>query len=251
MTIILRKAAVHLNNAGVSLLRHGCLRQAIETFQEALAVAKLNCHRSRHLTNNDRLPVPAFPTVLTEHDSSCIRTILEKSYHRLSHPKPSTLRNLDLQVISDDENPAWIQSQSLKDETKSFMKKRGRNFVIHMDHLGFTLPSEEEMAIQCSIISYNHGVAYLCRSTPPSSRPFVDKLYRGAFKMFQLAALSLTSHHLMKEKLQSDQMNRVLITRLFVLRNLILLSTTLGMAMERVEYLQRLVDLKQSIHEFC
>jgi len=181
-----------------------------------------------------------------------IQTILEFAYDRLSHPKPSTLTDIDLEVISDDENLASIHSRCLaEEETGPSMNIQRWNPVIHTDHLDVEALSEEDMAIQCSIICYNYGVAYLCLCTLPTSRPFVDQIYTGALKMFQLAFLTLTSLHLKKEKLPSHEMSRALITGLFVLRNLILLSTTLGMAKERDEYLQRLVDLKQCIHEFC
>jgi len=245
--LLLLKATVFLNNAGASLLRRGCIRQSIETFSEALAVAKLGCR-----SNDIKDDILASPSLFTQqHDAVDITTILDKSYHRLSHPKPSTLSNISLEVISDDESTAWIQSRSLQDETESSMEIQGGNFVIHMDHLDVDVPSGEEMTIQCSIISYNYGVAYLYLASLPTSRPFVDKLYMGALQMFQLAAFTLASHHLKKEKLQSHHMHRILITGLFVFRNLIHLSTTLGMATERDKYLQCLNDLKQSIHEFC
>jgi len=245
--MFLHKAVVYLNNAGVSLLRCGDLRQAIETFADALAAAKLACRTKN--TQND-----SSPTDFTQHDSIDISLILEKAYHRLSHPKPSTQRSaVTLEVISDDENPAWIQCRCLDVEEKkeSSMDIGGGNFVIHTEHLTVEVLSEEDMAIQCSVISYNYGVACLCLSTHPTSRPIVDKLYTGALKMFELAFSTLTSYHLTKDKLKSHQMNRVLITSLFAIRNLILLSATLGMAKERDEYLQRLVDLKQSFYEFC
>jgi len=114
----------------------------------------------------------------------------------------------------------------------------GGNFVIHMEHLTVEVLSEEDMAIQCSIISYNYGVACLCLLTHPASHLIVDRLYMGALKMFELAFSTLTSYHLMKEKLKSHQMNHVLITSLFVIHSLILLSATLlGMAKERDDYL--------------
>ncbi len=247
--MFLHKATLHLNHAGVSLLHRGCLRPAIETFTDALVVAKLVC-RSTKTIKTDLLV--ASPTYLTQHDSVDIRTILENAYDRLSHPKPSTLTDIDLEVISDDENLASIHSRCLaEEETGPSMNIPRWNPVIHTDHLDVEALSEEDMAIQCSIICYNYGVAYLCLCTLPTSRPFVDQIYTGALKMFQLAFLTLTSLHLKKEKLPSHEMSRALITGLFVLRNLILLSTTLGMAKERDEYLQRLVDLKQCIHEFC
>jgi len=163
----------------------------------------------------------------------------------LSHPEPSTLCGIELKVISDDESPAGIQSCCLvvEEETESSINIQKENVVIHMNHLNVNIPtSEEEDVIQCSIICYNNSMAYLCLSTLPAASPFVDKLYMGTFKMFQLAFSTLTSLHLVKEKLQSFQTrNRVLITGLFVLHNLILLSTTLGMAKERADY----------VHEFC
>jgi len=129
------------------------------------------------------------------------------------------------------------------------MEIHGGDYVIHMDHLDVNVP--EEMTIQCSIISYNYGMAYLYLASLPTSHPFVDTLYMSALWMFQLAAFTLASHHLKKEKLQSHQMHHILITGLFLVCNLILLSITLGMVTERDGYIQCLVDLKQSIHEFC
>ncbi len=246
--MFLHKATVHLNHAGVSLLHRGCLRPAIETFTDALVVAKLACRSTKNIKND---LLVASPTDFTQHDSVDIRTILENAYDRLS-PKPSTLSGIDLEVISDDENLASIHSRCLaEEETGSSINIQRWNFVIQTDHLDVEALSEADMAIQCSIICYNYGVAYLCLSTLPASRPFVDKLYTGALKMFKLAFSTLTPLHSKIEKLPSPEMSRALITGLFVLRNLILLSTTLGMAKERDQYLQRLVDLKQSIHEFC
>jgi len=253
MILFGKKATMELNNMGVSLLYRGCLRQAIETFTDALAVAQLFC-RTKHnifMNYNDRL---ASPTLFTQYDSVDVRKILEKAFDRLSQPKPSTLCGIELEVISDDDNLASIHSRCLIEETDSSLNVRKENFVIQMDHLNVNILSEEEddMANQCSIICYNYGVAYLCLSALPASSPYVNQLYMGALKMFQLAWSTLTAcYYLKKEKLQSYQTNRALITGLLVLRNLILLSSTLGMAKERDEYLQCLGDLKQSIHEFC
>jgi len=245
--VLVRRAIVSLNNAGVSLLRSSCIRQAIETFAEALTVAHHAC-RTKQIGNDTF----ASPTLLfTEHSSVDINIILEKAYQRLSQPKPSTMGNMDLEVISDDESPAWIHARCFENTTESCMKTREGNFVIQTGHLGFEVDSEEEMAIECSIICYNYGIAYLCIANLPISRTFADKLYMGALKMFQLAFATLTSHHLTKEKLQSHEMYRVLITGLCVLRNLILLCTTMGMTKEKEEYLQYLGHLKQSIDEFC
>jgi len=258
-----KKAAVHLNNTGVSLLHRGCLRQAIETFTDALAIAQLGCQHTKHnmvMNDNDRL---ASSTFLTPHDHSvAVKKILENAHDRLSHPEPpSTLFGLELEVISDNESPAVIQSRCLveeedKEDTESSVHIRKGNFIIHMNDLNIIIPSEEEDAIQCSIISYNYAMAYLCLSTLPASRPFVEQLYMGAFKMFQLSFSSLTSSHhdLIKENLPSHQMNRVLITSIMVLCNLILLSTTTlpgTTTNESAEYLEYLGRLKQSIDEFC
>jgi len=243
-----RQAIVHMNNAGVSLLHCGDLHQAIETFTDALTIANLACR-----TKPIKLDLLASQTGFTQLGSVDIRQILEKAYDRLCHPKPSMLSNFDLKVISDNENLVSIHSRYLaQGETKLSMDKRGGNVAIHTDHLDVELlGKEEEMAIQSSIVCYNYGIAYLGLSTLPASHPFVDKLYTGALKMFQLAFSTLTSHHWKIEKLQSQQMNRVLITGLFVLHNLLLLSTTLGMAEERNKYLHRLIVHRQVIHEFC
>jgi len=240
-----KKATAQLNNVGVSLLHRGRLRQAIETFTDALTVAKQNS-----MMGNERL-VPA--TLFTRHDSVDIRKLLEKAYDLLSFSETSTLSDMELEVILDNENPAGIQCRCLvEEETESSLNVRKENFAIQVDHLDINLPIQDiDMAIQCSIICYNYGVTYLCLSTLPASRPFVNQLQMGALNMFQLSFSTLTSLPLVKEELQSNQMNRVLITGLLVLHNFILLSTTLGMTEERTEYLQCLGHLKQSIDEFC
>jgi len=202
-----KQATVHLNNTGVSLLHRGCLRQAIETFTDALAVAQLGCQHTKH-------------NMVMNYNDLDIKKILKKAYDRLSHPEPpSTLCCLGLEVISDNESPAVIKSRCLVEEDdkegkESPIHMRKGNFIIHMNDLNVSIPSEEEDAIQCSIISYNYAMAYLCLSTLPASRPFVEQLYMGALKMFQLAFSSLTSSHhdLVIEKLPSHQMNRVLMT---------------------------------------
>jgi len=244
-----KKATAQLNDAGVSLLHRGCLRQAIDTFTDALVLAQLGCRIRNSIMENDRMTSPISPTQYGPLD---IRKLLEKAYDRLSHTKSSTLTDIELEVISDVENPAEIQSRHrVEEEAGSLIDLRKRNFVIQMDHLDFNvLDEEEDTAIQCSIVCYNYGVAYLCLSALPKSCSFVDQLYTGALSMFQLAFSTLTSHHLLKEKLQSHQMNRVLITGFFVLHNLIFLSTTLGMMKERAEYLQYLGHLKQCIDQF-
>jgi len=240
-----KKATAQLNNVGVDLLHRGCLRQAIETFTDALTVAKRNS-----MMGNEQL-VP--PTSCSRHDNVDIRKLLEKAYDRLSCSETSTLSDIELEVISDNENPAGIQSRCLfEEETESSLNVRKENFASQIDHLDINLPIQDiDMAIQCSIICYNYGVTYLCLSTLPASHPFVNQLYTGALNMFQLSFSTLTSLHLVKEEVQSNQMNRVLITGLLVLHNLIHLSTTLGMTKERTEYLQCLGHLKQCIDEFC
>jgi len=246
-----KKATAQLNDVGVSLLHRGCMRQAIDTFKDALAVAQLSCRIKTSIMDNNRL---ASPTSFVHHDSVDVKKILEQAYDRLSHPKTSTPTDIELEVISDDENPAGLKSRHLVEEdTGSSINIQKENFVIQMDHLNGNLLSseEEDMAIQCSIICYNYGVAYLCLSTLPKSCPFIDQLYMGALNMFHIAFSTLASHHLVKEELQAHHMNPVLITRFFVLHNLILISTKLGMMKEKAEYLQCLGHLKQSIDKFC
>jgi len=242
------KAAVYLNNAGVSLMRRGCFPEAMETFTEAIALAKL-CSCSKHIA----IGLLAPPTSLTRHDSVDIKQILDKAHHRLSHYKCSLISDsgIVLEVISDDENPAWIQSRCLAEATPTSIKLCAGNFVINTEHLEAEIPNEQEMTIECSVIFYNYGMAYLCLSCLPTSRPFVGELYVGAFKMFHLAFITLTSDHLKTDELQPHQMNRVFIIALLVFRNLIIFSTTLGLTKERDGYLHRLVHLQHSIHEFC
>jgi len=243
---VLFKAAVYLNNLGVSLMRRGCFRPAMKTFTEAIAVAKL-CSCSKHI----EIGQLAHPTSFERHDSVDIRKVLDKAYHRLSHSKPPLMIGIELEVISDDENPGGIQSRCLAEAAPTSIKLCVGNFVINTDHLDTEKPNEQDMMIECSIIFYNHGMAYLCLFSLSSSSPFANELYVSAFRMFHLAFLTLTSDHLKKEELPPHQMNRLFIITLFVFRSLIIFSSALGLTKERDEYLHRLVHLKHCIHAFC
>jgi len=72
-----KKATAQLNNVGVSLLHRGRLHQAIETFMDALTVAKQNS-----IVETERLA----PTSFTQHDSVDIRRFWKK--HMIDCPFP-------------------------------------------------------------------------------------------------------------------------------------------------------------------
>jgi len=211
------KAAVHLNNAGVSLMRRGCFCQAMTTFTEAIAVAKL-CSCSKHI----KIGLLAHPPIwLAQNDPIDVKKILDGAYHQLSHSNMSLLSDIELEVISDDEDPAWIQSWCLTEATPTFVKLCAGNFVINTGHLDSEVPNEQGMAIESSIISYNYGMAYLCLFLLQTSNAFIEEHYIRVFKLFHLAFLTLTSEHLRKEELQPHQMNHVLIIGLLVFCSLI------------------------------
>jgi len=183
--------AIFLNNAGVSLLKRGCYRQALETLQDAVVVMKIACG------------VDSIPNLTT---GSCVRSpsgcsspknildvlsvMVERATRHSSSPEtspdycPSSL--LEVTVIADD-------AISVEEVFGVSPFKGSVIFPIRIESYDSAQrQSETEAAITSTIILNNFGLSCLCRSTTVDKNAG-ESLRKNAFKIFELCQAILFS----------------------------------------------------------
>jgi hypothetical protein len=204
------KAAVHLNNTGVSLLQRRCYRQAMNTLSDALSIMKAVSSRLEASSTEA-------PTLQGEEFSTDIQGKLRDATQRLASPRPSTVemcKNISVQVLSDDSSPTAVEPSLLEEDCDTGSPCSQVIYLIRMEPADFEVPSEKDMAFESSTILYNYGMAYRCLSSLSTFTPFAPKLDSRAFQMFHLAYSTLLSHHDMNQRLMSAQFSRIILTAL-------------------------------------
>jgi hypothetical protein len=237
------KAAVHLNNTGVSLLQRRCYRQAMKTLSDALSIMKAVSSRL------DASSTEA-PTLQGKEFSTDIQGKLRDAAQRLASPRPSTAemcKNISVQVLSDDSSPTAVEPSLLGEACDTGSPCSQVIYLIQMEPADFEVPNEKDAAYESSTILYNYGMAYRCLSSLSTSIPFTPKLDNGAFQMFYLAYSTLLTHHGMDQRLMSAQFSRIILTALLSLHHLVDLAHQFGRESDRHGYFIRLRDLQNSI----
>jgi len=269
------KAAVHLNNVGVTLLQRQCYRQAVEILNDSILVMKMASRRSPTHDSDGS----------SNNSTDDLLNIPEKLQHAaivLSNPKPESCvahqqKKVILRVISDDEDPIRIGSsfcshQSQHNDSSDTNTTNPNQdistdnvnvdskvvYIVRMEPVGLGGgggSTEKLGAVESSIVLYNHGIALQCLSLSMSGRPqaTTSKIDQGSFYISQLAFTTLSSRDTLEKLCMSDKLNRFLLANVLSLGQLIKLSQQLGMPEKHIEYcryLDTLQDSMQSLGSF-
>jgi len=233
-------AAVHLNNVGVELLVRGCHRQAIETFHDAVKVARsASIPRLLHHGKSSSL---AAPDTLEDHDRLVqIEEIMHKSAKRLANPaytQGGQGKAMNVTVISDDQEPVLIAFETPSSAT---------NYLIRIKTVEDGSTTTEDLAVQAAIILYNYGISYesLAEYTSVTTQ---THLQLGAFQMFRLAFANLL--HLGYERNKVEGMSasqRSLLILFLILGQLIRVTRLLNMCSASEQYMVQLNDFRNAV----
>jgi len=162
--------AIALNNAGVSLLRRHCYRQANDAFNDALKVM-------RDLST---------PCQARQHSSDLLNSMLQKAYsdvfesQRYSQTDDATFR-----IVTEEESTDVIVAGMQQPSYMAF----STIFLIRIELEGKSIQEcqSEDLDVQSAIILYNYGVVYKClASTEPRTELAIQPL-RRASKLFSLS----------------------------------------------------------------
>lgn len=182
------RAAIHLNNTGVSLLEKRCYRQAMTTFCDAITVMK------ETVLQGERKACVFDPTPMREN----IEQKLHRAAQCLSNPNPSSASmaiDLTINVISDDESALAVAGSrediACQYSTRLVAKSKSVMHLVRME------PQEQqnvrEHTVEAAICLYNYGQAYRCLSELETSAPYSSSLRARAHQFMRLALKMLSS----------------------------------------------------------
>jgi len=231
-------AAVHLNNVGIELLVRGCHRQAIETFHDAVKVAR-SASIPWLLPHGKRSSLSASGT-LEDHDRlTHIEEILHKSAKRLANPHPSQRgpgNASTLTVISDDQDPCLIAFEDFS---------LTNTYLIRIESIAYEAATTDDVAVRAAIILHNYGTSYHSLAIDIALPAYTD-LQLGALRMFRLSSNTLLSLESEKDG-EQEGMNWSqcgCLTFLLVLRQLIQVTRLLDLNSESEQYMVQLDYLR-------
>jgi len=233
------KAAVHLNNAGVSLLQRDRCDAAVKCFTDAISVMMIasSSSPSNAVDNTDKSHVT--PVLRDNSHYTDIQGRLQEAAKMLSRTEPSvdsaTENSALVEVVSDLVNPC-ITARSIL--------QVGPTRLIRIEPVDFEIPSEKEMAVESSIILYNYAMAFLWFASRPALSLHRERFLNEVFRLLSLSYATMNSLYTSEQPDVSVQLNRAVVTSLLVLRELSDLASQLGMSAQNEEYMRRLTHLR-------
>lgn len=164
------RAAVALNNIGVSLLEACCYDQALVTMLDAFSVIKVACSPAKQDGHDDEAGTPrqgsASPSMV-DVDSKLRRAYERNACRQETSPchQPTT----QVRAVSDDPSAADLEAVV---RSTYEPRRRGLVYAIRLESSSLDFPTDamecsgcqEEAAFHCNIVLHNLGLAYLCLS---------------------------------------------------------------------------------------
>jgi hypothetical protein len=250
------RAAISLNNTGVTLLQRRCYRQAIATLRDAVvaissASRRIDQEREDSPNNSD----------LFSRETPCINAMIHQAAKRLAKPEPSvdhtTVSQYDLQVLSDCENPSILQQYPhhyLSTPTPTTPSptapvtgfNNNHAFLFRIEALNYEASTDHNFDLQASIILQNFGVANRVIAGLTDDLRFKHELHVGAMRFFTSSYSVLTNSCQSGDTMEETELQRFVFTATHVLQNLVELSTLLGLHQYGQEYSSRLDDMRNA-----
>jgi hypothetical protein len=216
------RAAVVLNNFGISLLEKNCYKQAMETLRDALSLVREQA-ASKSATS-----------------CSAAERKMELARQRLANPQPCKRRPMVL---------LEVLTNSLSSESLSKVLGEGPPcstcFPVRIDQLEEISSSD----FKCALILQNIGIAYLCMSKTSNKRSATIRYNHSAVRLFRV------SHFLLIKNLQQcqgssrAQLPELLYGTAIVLNGLIRTLQESSRAPEAKNLHSQLARLRTAIHD--
>jgi len=229
------RAAIALNNMGVSLLERRAYRQGMETLKDAIFVMKRVIH--------PQSKTPDFATNTPSTNSTEAK--VNRANKRMANPQPVPSA-FSCDVISHEAISSHHQPMD------SVLRKGAASpstFPIRIEAGNIDCPEDRNPDLESAIMLHNFGVAHLCMSKLAKS-PL--KFQEGALALFNMAYSIISNRNTIAQLSDSD-MRSVSETRLLlavvVLNNVVRVLRATGNHSEADESYQKLVRLGTAINE--
>jgi hypothetical protein len=230
-----QRAAIALNNMGVSLLDQRAYRQGMETLKDAIFVMK---RVFRPQSRNSSLDATSDSTSSTD-------IKIHRAVQRMANPQPISFTMITDVLSHDVASPHSSPLGSILRESSS----SSFTIPIRIEATDIDCPEDRDPDLESALMLYNFGLAHLCMAKLAKS-PM--KLREGALKLFNMA-YSIISNKNSLSGLSESEIRRFSETRLLlaiaVLNNVVRLLTQMGKHTEANNSYQRLVRLGTAINE--
>jgi hypothetical protein len=240
------KAAVYLNNTGVSLLQRRCYRQAVETFRDAIIVIKAPSPSSSPIEDHATSRGLEAPVLERRGCFLAMQEKLRVAAQRLSNPMPSTgdiANQISVQVLSDDEGPNSLLCGAYLQATGSLCSDASKTvYLVRMEPADFEDPSEKDAAVEASVILYNYSMGFRCLYSASTSPLFATRFHSASFDIGRNAYSTLTTRG-------NGDIARTIFVALIVIRHLVDLSHQLGRERDYNEFLSHHCILQASVRK--
>jgi hypothetical protein len=225
------RAAIALNNMGVSLLERRAYRQGMETLKDAIFVMK------RVLRSSSRAQGTTSDSTTNDTEAKVCRAA-----KRMANPRavPSALC---IGAVSHGGTSSrnLLQGSVLREASSSPF-----TFPIRIEAADLDYPDDRDPDLEAAIMLYNFGLAQLCMAKLAKS-PI--KLQEGALKHAKLAYRYAILSRLTESEIRSISKTRLLLAVLAV-DNVVKVLTMMGKHSEANASYQVLVRLGRAIAEF-
>jgi len=216
-TNMLLRAAISLNNTGVTLLHRGCYKQALKTLSDSVSVMKSAFHRDA--------------------SQVCIDTVLNEAAQRLTCPEPEAnhvskkmIILTEAQVIPDHEDTCLMRIENVDSWNND-------------DNTVYELLS--------AIVVLNLGIAYQAMDTTTTENHEKTEFLVGSKNLLQFAYTILTN--IVQSEQSSDidptELRRAIMASIIVLQNLLKVLAKLGEGNRNKEYMTQLDQLIEFVRQ--
>jgi hypothetical protein len=225
-----RRAAIALNNMGVSLLERRAYRQGMETLKDAIFVTMQRVISSQGLCE-------------TPNSTSYAEAKVHRASKRMANPQPiSSAISIDVVSQSATFSHRSYPSDSVLHEGSSSI----RGSPLRIEATDLVSLEDRDSDLESSIMLYNFGLAKLCMAKLVKT-PI--KLQEGALKLFKMA-YSLFAPRCDQEGRGIREDTVILAAATSTLDNIVALLTQMGRYSKTNESDQEMARLGRAIQEF-
>jgi hypothetical protein len=226
------KAAVALNNMGVTLLQRRCLKDAMDTLKDAITIMK-SCFRPQG--NN--------------YQAECLDIDLkmQRASKRMaiSCQNPSSICMDIFYRDGCDIQPSMIRSLINKGVVSSIPPAS-----VKIDSIDFEGLEDRDLDLESALMLYNFGIAHYCMSQIARSPASANMLRTGALKLYSMAKTVLSNPiycpSLLESQLEDFYQSRARVASL-VLSATAHIQVEMGLHVEANETYKAMVHLASSV----
>lgn len=225
--------AVALNNSGVSLLERNCYRQAMDVFNDAVAVMRV-------------IASPQEPQVgVHRRSASCdidLDAKLANATYQITHAVPACSKPGQFCTFTEEESAAVIGAALQQDGT-ALLNPEATIYLVRIEMRGRSIRDCDmsNVDLESSIILANFANSYKCLASVATSVETAMQYVAGAYRLFEL------SHSLIQSQRENEEYYVPM--SIHITGNLIGFAAMLGMDAEAEHFYDELLDLQECLAE--